>query len=89
MMDLTDLPEVVQDFQEALEDLHENSKPAIDVLTVIAKENTDHAGYISAVLERHIRTVLRNFKSKGASHTNVKPRLDQNGDYQHYLSWIH
>jgi pre-mRNA cleavage complex 2 protein Pcf11 len=56
-MDLTELPEVVQDFQEALEDLHENSKPAIDVLTVIAKENTDHAEYISAVLERHIRTV--------------------------------
>jgi pre-mRNA cleavage complex 2 protein Pcf11 len=49
--------EVAEDFKEALQDLKINSKPEIDVLTVIAKENTAHAQAISRVLENHIKTV--------------------------------
>lgn len=55
----TSLPsdEVAEDFKEALQDLKVNSKPEIDVLTVVAKENTTHAQAISRVLENHIKTV--------------------------------
>jgi pre-mRNA cleavage complex 2 protein Pcf11 len=49
--------EVAEDFKDALQDLKINSKPEIDVLTVIAKENTEHAQAISRVLENHIKTV--------------------------------
>jgi pre-mRNA cleavage complex 2 protein Pcf11 len=49
--------EVAEDFKEALQDLKINSKPEIDVLTVIAKENTEHAQAISRVLENHIKSV--------------------------------
>ena len=52
--------EVAEDFKEALQDLKINSKPEIDVLTVIAKENTEHAQAISRVLENHIKSV-RNY----------------------------
>lgn len=52
--------EVVEDFKDALQDLQSNSKPTIDVLTVIAKENTAHAEAISNVLEEHIKTVSMN-----------------------------
>jgi pre-mRNA cleavage complex 2 protein Pcf11 len=51
--------EIVEDFKEALTDLKVNSKPEIDVLTVIAKENTTYAEAISDVLEEHIKTVSR------------------------------
>lgn len=53
--------EVVEDFKDALQDLQSNSKPTIDVLTVIAKENTAHAEAISNVLEEHIKTVSMNW----------------------------
>jgi pre-mRNA cleavage complex 2 protein Pcf11 len=52
-----EVPEVVEDFKDALQDLQNNSKPLIDTLTVIAKENTIHAEAISNVLEEHIKTV--------------------------------
>jgi pre-mRNA cleavage complex 2 protein Pcf11 len=54
--------EVAEDFKEALQDLKINSKPEIDVLTVIAKENTEHAQAISRVLENHIKSVRINRK---------------------------
>jgi pre-mRNA cleavage complex 2 protein Pcf11 len=52
-----DSAEIVEDFKEALLDLKVNSKPEIDVLTVIAKENTTYAEAISDVVEEHIKTV--------------------------------
>jgi pre-mRNA cleavage complex 2 protein Pcf11 len=58
-MDADSSAEIVEDFKEALLDLKVNSKPEIDVLTVIAKENTTHAEAISDVLEEHIKTVGR------------------------------
>ncbi|KAJ4289753.1 mRNA 3' end processing factor [Kalmusia sp. IMI 367209] len=48
--------EVAADFRDALQDLKVNSRPEISNLTLIAKENTEHAQAISLVLEQHIRT---------------------------------
>lgn len=49
--------EVAEDFRAALEDLTMNSRYEISNLTVIAKENIEHATAISRVLENHIRNV--------------------------------
>ncbi len=49
--------EVAADFQDSLQDLHMNNRWEISNLTIIAKENTEHAQSISRVLENHIRTV--------------------------------
>jgi endo-1,4-beta-D-glucanase Y len=49
--------EVAEDYKASLEDLTSNDRFQISNLTVIAKENTEHAMAISRVLENHIRTV--------------------------------
>ena len=49
--------EVAEDYKNSLEDLTINSRYEISNLTVIAKENTEHAMAISRVLENHIKTV--------------------------------
>ena len=49
--------EVADDFGESLKDLQINNRYEISNLTVIAKENTEHAQAISKALESHIRTV--------------------------------
>lgn len=49
--------EVAEDYKNSLEDLTMNSRYEISNLTVIAKENTEHAMQISRVLENHIRNV--------------------------------
>ncbi|KAI9684711.1 MAG: hypothetical protein M1829_000086 [Trizodia sp. TS-e1964] len=48
--------EVAEDYKNSLEDLTINSRYEISNLTVIAKENMDHALAIARVLENHIRT---------------------------------
>ncbi|PYH60639.1 putative mRNA cleavage factor complex component Pcf11 [Aspergillus niger CBS 101883] len=48
--------EVAEDYKNSLEDLTNNDRFQISNLTVIAKENTEHAMAISRVLENHIRT---------------------------------
>ncbi|KAL1306546.1 hypothetical protein AAFC00_005236 [Neodothiora populina] len=48
--------EVALDFQDSLQDLQNNNRYEISNLTIIAKENTEHAQAISQVLEKHIRT---------------------------------
>ncbi|PLB39205.1 putative mRNA cleavage factor complex component Pcf11 [Aspergillus candidus] len=48
--------EVAEDYKNSLEDLITNDRFQISNLTVIAKENTEHAMAISRVLENHIRT---------------------------------
>ncbi|KAJ5272845.1 hypothetical protein N7478_007970 [Penicillium angulare] len=47
--------EVAEDYKSSLEDLTNNDRFQISNLTVIAKENTEHAEAISKVLEDHIR----------------------------------
>lgn len=49
--------EVAADFKDALQDLKVNTRAEISNLTLIAKENTEHAQAISQVLEQHIQTV--------------------------------
>jgi len=58
--------EVAEDYKNSLEDLTGNDKFQISNLTVIAKENTEHAMAISRVLENHIRTVGPSFPFAGA-----------------------
>lgn len=50
-------PEVAIAFREALEDLQKNDQYAIDNLTVIAKESTEHAQALCRELETHIKNV--------------------------------
>lgn len=54
-----DIPsdEVAEDYKKALEDLTMNSRYEISNLTVIAKENTEHALAISEALKNHIKKV--------------------------------
>ncbi|KAF1810305.1 hypothetical protein P152DRAFT_107544 [Eremomyces bilateralis CBS 781.70] len=54
--------EVAADFRDALQDLKINSRPEISNLTVIAKENTEHAQAISRELENHIRLTRPEWK---------------------------
>ena len=49
--------EVADDFGESLKDLQMNNRYEISNLTIIAKENTEHAQAISSALENHIKTV--------------------------------
>ncbi|KAF9634183.1 RNA polymerase II large subunit CTD [Lasiodiplodia theobromae] len=54
--------EVAADFRDALNDLKFNSRPEISNLTIIAKENTEHAQAISRELEEHIKTTRPEYK---------------------------
>jgi pre-mRNA cleavage complex 2 protein Pcf11 len=49
--------EVAEDFKLALEDLTMTTRYEISNLTIIAKENTEHALAISEVLKDHIKKV--------------------------------
>lgn len=51
--------DVAEDFGESLKDLQANNKYEISTLTIIAKENTEHAQAIAQVLEKHIKMVSR------------------------------
>ncbi|KAB5585878.1 hypothetical protein GE09DRAFT_42926 [Coniochaeta sp. 2T2.1] len=49
--------EVAEDYREALEDLTANSRFEISNLTVVARENTEHALAIAECLQEHIKKV--------------------------------
>jgi pre-mRNA cleavage complex 2 protein Pcf11 len=49
--------EVAEDYRKALEDLTMNSRYEISNLTVIAKENTEHALAIAEAVKNHIKQV--------------------------------
>ena len=51
--------EIADDYRYSLESLQTPDRYAINNLTVIAKENTEHADAISNVLVEHIRKVSR------------------------------
>lgn len=48
---------VAEDFADSLKDLTQNNRYEISTLTIIAKENTEHAQAISKALEGHIKKV--------------------------------
>ncbi|KAK8200643.1 mRNA 3' end processing factor [Zalaria obscura] len=62
MSDILPSDEVALDFQDALQDLQINNRFEISNLTIIAKENTEHAQAISRALEKHIKTTSPNRK---------------------------
>lgn len=49
--------EVAEDYKGSLEDLVTNDRYQISNLTLIAKENVEHAEAISRVLQNHINRV--------------------------------
>lgn len=53
----TEAEEVAEDYRHALEDLSSNARFEISNLTVIARENTEHALLIAQTLEQHILKV--------------------------------
>jgi pre-mRNA cleavage complex 2 protein Pcf11 len=57
MASLSESQEVAEDFQAALEDIQSNGRAEIINLTVIARENTEHALAISNALQDHIKKV--------------------------------
>ena len=58
--------EVAEDYKSSLDDLINNDRYQISNLTMIAKENIEHAEAISRVVQNHIARVshLTMFKSK-------------------------
>lgn len=54
---MSDAAEVAEDYRHALEDLSSNMRHEISNLTVIARENTEHALTIAEVLQTHILKV--------------------------------
>lgn len=48
---------VAQAFREAVEDLQGFARNEINTLTMIARENTEHAHAISGALQEHIKRV--------------------------------
>jgi hypothetical protein len=57
MSSYDDSADFEEDFREALEDLQMNNRFDIQNLTMIARENTEHALGISQVLQDHIKKV--------------------------------
>lgn len=51
------LEEVMNDYRNSLRDLHFNSKPLINMLTMLAEENEQHAPHIVKVIEDEILKV--------------------------------
>ena len=49
------------DFSDAMEDITTNSKYEIQNLTLIARENTEHALAISGAIMEHIKRVGKHF----------------------------
>ena len=56
-MSYNDSEDFVADFREALDDLQMNNRYDIQNLTMIARENTEHALAISQALQDHIKRV--------------------------------
>lgn len=49
--------EVAEEYASSLADLTVNSKPLINMLTILAEENIDHAGVIVETVEKHLEKV--------------------------------
>ncbi|KAI0181359.1 hypothetical protein GGR52DRAFT_31955 [Hypoxylon sp. FL1284] len=62
MSGLSESEAVAKDFREALEDLQGFARLEINNLTLIARENTEHALAISGALQEHIKRVVSHKK---------------------------
>lgn len=50
--------EVIDEYQSSLKDLTQNSKPLINMLTMLAEDNEHFAPQIVQVIETHLNQVL-------------------------------
>ena len=50
---------VAEEYLSSLADLNLNSKPLINMLTILAEENMEQAGVIVQVVEQHISKVFK------------------------------
>lgn len=58
-MEFTDVAkEVAQEYASSLADLTVNSKPLINMLTMLAEENAHHAAAIVQAVEKHLLKVV-------------------------------
>ena len=80
--------EVAADFRDALQDLKMNSRAEITNLTIIAKENTEHAQAISRELENHVRSVSPEPVPDFNFSLTVSIRHGLSGSCQLYMCWI-
>lgn len=62
---MSEADEVAEDYRHALEDLSSNMRFEISNLTVIARENTEHALAIAEVLQQHILKVRLSASANG------------------------
>jgi len=62
--------EVADDYLQALRGLEMNSRYEISNLTVIAKENTEHALAIAEAVKTHIKQVGRTFLGHTRAHSS-------------------
>lgn len=74
----SDADEVAEDYRHALEDLSSNMRFEISNLTVIARENTEHALAIAEVLQQHI---LKVGPPVATAIPSVSPRLERWPDF--------
>ncbi|KAL0879180.1 hypothetical protein ABMA27_002970 [Loxostege sticticalis] len=54
--------EIAEEYASSLADLTVNSKPLINMLTILAEENIDHAGVIVETVEKHLEKVNPDIK---------------------------
>ena len=50
--------EILDEYKSSLEDLKFNSKPLINMLTMLADENLKYSSEIAAIIEDHLGKVL-------------------------------
>jgi len=90
--------EVADDYRNSLEDLITNDRYQISTLTLIAKENIEHAEAISRVLQNHIQRVCLHhfcflelchyFSTFSLNfHLLTGHRRLRRGNYRHCMSW--
>ncbi|XP_023941779.1 pre-mRNA cleavage complex 2 protein Pcf11 isoform X2 [Bicyclus anynana] len=54
--------EIAEEYASSLSDLTVNSKPLINMLTILAEENIEHAGVIVETVEKHLEKVPADIK---------------------------
>lgn len=58
---MTDTSEIEKEYLSSLSDLNVNSKPLINMLTILAEENIEHGQVIVDAIEKHITKVTNIF----------------------------
>lgn len=58
---MTDASEIEKEYLSSLSDLNVNSKPLINMLTILAEENIEHGQVIVNAIEKHINKVTNIF----------------------------